>query len=129
MQLSKSVAVVLASFLVVGISAVSAQIQYADVAIVHPAHEQTVHDNEGNLVVQVAVEPGLAPGDQIVVLLDGEPIARAPSTMFAFAGVERGAHAVEVQVVDQSGNTLVASQPVTFYMWQASRLFPGRQGK
>jgi hypothetical protein len=104
-----------------------AQNAYTGLAIVQPAGEETLHSNEGRLLVQVDVEPALADGDELVVLLDGEPVARAAITTFEFAGVERGEHEVEVQIVDANGNAVVASQPVTFYMWQASRLFPSRR--
>jgi hypothetical protein len=103
--------------------------RYADVVIVQPANEETVHDNLGNVAVQVAVSPSLAPGDRIVLLVDGRPVAQQMDATFALSGIERGAHTLQAQVVDASGATLVASRPVTFYMWQASRLFPGRGGK
>jgi hypothetical protein len=91
---------------------------------VQPANEETVHDNEGNVVVQVAVSPTLAPGNRIVLLLDGRQVSRQPGTTLALSGVERGTHTLQAQVVDTNGATLVASPPVTFYMWQASRLNP-----
>ncbi len=103
--------------------------KYTEVAIVQPAHEATVHDNQGNVAVQVAVSPSLAPRDRIVVLLDGRPAARQAGTAVALSGVERGEHTLQALVVDANGATLATSQPVTFYMWQASRLFPSRKGK
>ena len=98
-----------------------------NVAIVQPANEETVHDNQGNVAVQVAVSPGLAPGDRIVLVLDGRPVRQQTGTTFALSGVERGAHTLQAQVVDANGATLAASPPVAFHMWQASRLFPGRK--
>ena len=92
-----------------------------NVAIVQPANEETVHDNQGNVAVQVAVSPGLAPGDRIVLVLDGRPVRQQTGTTFALSGVERGAHTLQAQVVDANGATLAASRPVTFYMWQAAR--------
>jgi hypothetical protein len=102
---------------------------YTQIAIARPGNEETVHDNEGNLAVQVAVSPSLAPGDRIVLLLDGGPVATQTGTTFALSRIERGAHTLQAQVVDARGATLVASRPITFYMWQASRLFPSRKGK
>lgn len=93
-----------------------------NVAIVQPANEATVHDNQGNVAVQVAVSPSLAPGNRIVLVLDGRPVAQQVGTTFALSGVERGAHTLQAQVVDANGATLAASPPVTFYMRQASRL-------
>jgi hypothetical protein len=109
-------------------AAALAQTRY-DVAIVQPATDETVHDNLGNVAVQVAVSPSLGAGATIALLLDGQPAAQAATTAFALSGVERGTHTLAAQVVDANGATLAASQPVTFHMWQASRLFPGRKPK
>jgi len=108
------------------ISNAEAQQGYSGVAIVHPGYEQTLHDNEGNVLIVVDVQPDLEEGDEVVVLLDGDPIARAPETAFSVTGVERGEHAVEAHIVDAGGNTLATSDAVTFFVWQASVLFPGR---
>ncbi|HLB16409.1 MAG TPA: hypothetical protein VJM14_15875 [Burkholderiales bacterium] len=97
------------------------------VAIVQPANEETVHDNEGNVSVQVAVSPSLAPGDRVALLLDGRQVSQQPGTTLALSGVERGTHTLQAQVVGAGGATLAASQLVTFHMWQASRLFPSRK--
>lgn len=102
---------------------------YASVAIVQPANEETVHDNQGNVVVQVAVSPSLAPGDRVALLLDGRSVGAQMDTTFALSGIDRGTHTLQAQIVDANGATLLASRPVTFYMWQASRLFPGRKSQ
>jgi hypothetical protein len=101
--------------------------RYANVAIVQPGNEDTVQDNQGNVVVQVAVSPSLAPGDRIVLMLDGRPVGTRMDPSFTLSGIDRGTHTLQAQVVGASGATLAASQPVTFHMWQASRLFPSRK--
>jgi hypothetical protein len=116
----------LAAALVAGAPRAPAQ---GTIAIVAPAPEETVHSNEGKVTVSVGVPRGVAPGNQVVILLDGQPVARGPATSFPLAGIERGTHTLQAQVVDGKGSTLVASQPVTFHMWQASQLFPSRKGK
>ncbi len=98
-----------------------------NIAIVEPAADSTVPSNEGKVTVRVGVPRGIAPGNQVVILLDGRPVARGAATTFELDGVERGTHTLQAQVVDGSGNTLVASPPVTFHMWQASRQFPSRK--
>jgi hypothetical protein len=98
-----------------------------NIAIVEPEAESTVHSNEGKVTVRVGVPRGIAPGNQVVILLDGRAVARGAATSFELDGVERGTHTLQAQVVDGSGNTLVASPPVTFHMWQASRQFPSRK--
>jgi hypothetical protein len=116
----------LAAALVAGAPRAAAQ---GTIAIVAPAAEETMHSNEGKMIVSVGVPRGIAPGNQVVILLDGRPVARGATTSFPLAGVERGTHTLQAQVVDGNGKMLVASQPVTFHMWQASKQFPARRDK
>ena len=104
---------------------------YGSIAVTKPADGSTVFNNAGNMEVTVAVSPALraAAGDQIVLLVDGRRTAAQSATDFKLTGIVRGEHTLEAQVVDGSGNTLIASKPVKFYMWQASRLFLNRRGK
>jgi hypothetical protein len=116
----------LAAALVAGVPRAAAQ---GNIAIVRPAAEETVHSNEGNMTVSVGVPRRIAPGNQVVILLDGREVARGAGTSFPLTSVERGSHTLQARVVDGNGNVLVASQPVTFHMWQASQLFPSRKDK
>ncbi len=88
-----------------------------------------VFDNAGDMDVVVAVSPELhtAAGDRIALILDGRTASMRGATRFRLTGVVRGEHSVEAQLMDSSGNALIASSPVTFHMWQASRLFPKRR--
>jgi len=104
---------------------------YDAIAVTKPADGTTVFNNAGNVEVTVAVSPALRAdtGDQIVLLVDGQRTAAQSATRFNLSGIVRGEHTLEAQVVDGSGNTLISSKPVKFYMWQASRLFLNRRGK
>lgn len=94
------------------------------IAITNPADGATIHDNEGNVPVEVTVKRG----GTIVALLDGKPYgAPRSSTSFILEGVERGEHTLQVQLVDAGGKVLASSAPVQFYVWRASVLFPGRK--
>lgn len=95
----------------------------------HPGNETTVFDNEGAVPVEIEISPALTlgPGDRIELFLDGEPVRQRNGNAFALVGIERGTHRLQARIVDAGGGTIVESDPVTFHMWQASRLFPGRQ--
>ena len=100
------------------------------VRIVSPQNEETIHDNTGRVPVTVAITNSdlLAAGGAIRVLLDGEPFGpEARAASLALEGVERGEHLLRVQLVDAAGTVIATSEAVTFYMWQASALFPGRK--
>ena len=102
----------------------------AQVAILTPAQEATIHDNSGTLVVEVKVEPPIDPekGTSIRVLLDGKPAAPdSPGMRFTLKGVERGEHWLQALLIDRQGQTLSVSGTVRFTMWQASINSPARK--
>jgi hypothetical protein len=101
--------------------------QAAEVAIVQPAHAETIHSNQGELTVRVRQSGGVA-GARVQLMLDGSALPRTYRGNFIeLKGIDRGTHTLQAVLLDAKGERLAASEPVTFYMWQASRLFPGRQ--
>ncbi len=100
----------------------------AQIGIVTPGAQETLHDNAGNVEVRVAAAPEPARGESVEVWLDGRLAARGAQTDFSLGGVERGEHTLQVRLVDRDGRTLAVSEPLTFHVWQASRLFPNRRG-
>ena len=111
------------------IAPVLAQNGALGIAITSPKNEETIHDNTGSVPVSIAMQgSGLPEHSSIRVLLDGRPYGAARyGASFTLEGVERGEHTLQAQVVDAAGKTILSSDTVTFYMWQASRLFPGRK--
>ncbi len=102
---------------------------YGSVQVVSPKAEETIHNNNGDLNVTVAVSPSLnhGRGDYLTLLLDGAPAATGTGRHFKLHGIDRGAHTLAVQVNSADGAVIAVSDPVTFYMWRASRLFPNRR--
>jgi hypothetical protein len=102
----------------------------AQVTILAPAQQDTIHDNSGNMTVEVRVEPPIDPqdGTSIRILLDGKRAGPdAPGTSFALQGVERGQHWLQALLIDRRGQTLSVSDTIHFTMWQASINAPPRQ--
>ncbi|TAK87468.1 MAG: hypothetical protein EPO20_03960 [Betaproteobacteria bacterium] len=102
---------------------------YDAVRIVAPNEDETVHDNNGNVAVVVRVSPPLdvEAGDRIVLLMDGSAVASGRDARFDLKGVDRGTHVLQAQVTAAGGSVLAASPQVSFHMWRASRLSPGRK--
>lgn len=101
---------------------------YQSVRIVAPKPETTVHDNNGNIAVIIAVSPPLRAeaGDRLTLLLDGKRVASGLDQHFELKDIVRGSHTLRVRVRAADGTVLATSPPVKFYMWRASRLFPNR---
>jgi hypothetical protein len=101
--------------------------QAAEIAIVQPAHEETIHNNQGDLTVQVKYSGG-EPGGSVRLVLDGTALPHSyRSDVIELTGIDRGTHTLQADLLDVKGERLAASEPVTFYMWHASRLFPDRK--
>ena len=99
----------------------------AEIAIVQPAHEETIHSNQGDLTVQVR-QSGGEPDGSVRLVLDGTALPHSyRSDVIELIGIDRGTHTLQAELLDAKGGQLAASEPVTFHMWHASRLFPGRK--
>lgn len=103
---------------------------YTVLAIVKPAANETIHDSDtGTLQVEINLSPNLQTGHghRIKVFLDGASLPQTySSTGFSLPDIDRGPHSLQVEVVDQSGQALIASRPVAFHMWQGSLQLPPR---
>ncbi len=101
---------------------------YQSVSIASPQPETTIHNNNGNLDVTVAVSPPLrtANGDVLTILLDDKAVASGTRLHYKLKGIDRGTHTLAAQITAADGKVLITSEPVTFYMWRASRLFRNR---
>lgn len=108
----------------------SADAGYSSFVVVSPAPETTIRDNQGNVSMQVRVEPALQveQGHRIQFMVDGvdqgEPSA---STGVTFQNVDRGSHSLSARLIDAEGKTLMTTPAVTVFVRQASLLSPARQ--
>ena len=105
--------------------------RYVQLAIVSPHDEDTVFDNGGSVAVTILMAPPgpLDGGDRVELYVDGRRAdeATATATGFQLAGIERGAHWLQARIANADGRTVLASAPVQFFLWQASRHFPNRR--
>jgi hypothetical protein len=103
---------------------------YSSFVVVAPAPEATIRDNQGNLSMQVRVEPALQveQGHRIQFMVDGvdqgEP---STSTAVTFQNVDRGSHTLSARLIDAEGTTLMTAPAVTVFLRRASVNFPARQ--
>lgn len=97
-----------------------------EVAILAPANSEMIYDNNGRVVVNLAVRE-LEDDEEIVLLLDEEEVARDsnPPAFIVLNDLNRGHHQLQVRIVDGDGDVVAESQVSSFYVWKASRLFRG----
>jgi len=104
--------------------------QYSRLSVVSPAEGETLWNIEGELNVQLAVEPRLASGHQLRIFLDGSQVEGVPQgpTQFTIGEVFRGERQLRASIVDARGRELVSSATVTFYVQQTSVQNPTQRG-
>jgi hypothetical protein len=102
--------------------------RYTSMAIVKPGPGSTVRDNDGQVVVNIALQPGLQQNHKVMLYLDGAPVGSGfEGTNIELNGVRRGSHSLRAVVLDPSGQRLIEAPAVRFTLRQASLLEPARQ--
>lgn len=90
------------------------------IEITTPTHEETVRDNTGSVHVTSRVMPSFKSGHKVKLLMDGKLVEKPQaSSVFALRNVDRGAHTVQVVLLNDKGKQIAASESVTFFMHRA----------
>ena len=97
----------------------AAEFRYESINIVSPLSEETLWNIEGTLSVQLALSPALQRGHQLRVYFDGQP-QTVTGTSFRIQEVWRGAHNLQAEVVDETGQLMIRSEPRRFYVQQST---------
>jgi hypothetical protein len=102
----------------------AAAISYKNVEIWKPSAESTVVNTAGVVSVGVRVEPELAAEHRLALYLDGRLVADFPERGLEheLGEVARGAHTLNLVVLDAKGTQVSNSAPVQFYVQQPSVL-------
>lgn len=96
---------------------------YESVSIASPAAEETLWNIGGELTVTVSVEPGLQEGHQVRLYVDGRE-RLFDTTTIELTEIYRGAHNLQAEIIDASGQMLARSQAIRFYVQQNSVITP-----
>ena len=99
------------------------------VRIVSPRPDEGVRANDGRVPVEVAVEPRPKRDTRLRfrAFLDGQPTGPvSDQPRWILSDVPRGTHTLEAVVLDEKGQELARSAPVTFHVLRVSRLIRPR---
>jgi len=98
---------------------------YRSCDISEPANDQ-MFMNTSTVTAGVKLQPTARPGDQLVVMLDGQRVPGVPPEggAFTISPIDRGTHSLQAMVQDPQGKPVCQSQPVTFHVHQPSLLSP-----
>lgn len=99
-------------------------LHYESCAITQPAEDEVLFDPA--MTVRGQVTPSVRAGDKVVLVFDTANMeAPSPGQLeFHIEPVERGTHALSLQVRDATGKVVCQSRAVTFHLRQASELAP-----
>lgn len=112
------------------IAAKSASNYYSELKIVQPQTEASFFNNRGEVVLTIAAKPSMRKEDKAVILIDGKPMHTAQNdTVLRVENVERGTHSAQVQIQNKTGQVLLESDTITFYMHKGSVNSPANANK
>jgi hypothetical protein len=98
---------------------------YAACDVFKPSDEESLV-NVNSVTAKVRLDPGLRAGDRALIALDGKVLAdvEMAGNEFTISPIYRGTHTVSAIVQNLAGNIVCQSDPITFYVRQASTLSP-----
>jgi hypothetical protein len=92
-----------------------------EIDIVSPAEQETLWNTGGMVSVELRSSPTLQPGHRYDLVLDGQRRnLNTTSSRVGLTDVFRGAHTLQVAVVDGGGAELTRSASRTFFVQQTS---------
>ena len=98
---------------------------YQACVIAQPTNDQTF-SNIDALSIVVRTDPSIRAGDQVFLMLDGQPLngGKPTGTEFTLSPVDRGTHMVQAVVRDSAGGVMCQTPGITFNVHQTSILNP-----
>ena len=93
--------------------------EYESIAFASPAAEDTLWNIEGNLTVTLTVQPGLQAGHRVRLFVDGRE-RMFDTTNIELTEIYRGAHNLQAEIIDASGQLMIRSEPIRFYVQQTT---------
>jgi hypothetical protein len=93
-----------------------AEVHYTEFMIASPIADEGVRANNGNVLVQLLLQPALHPPHVIVLRVDGEAGKSGSDLTIELNNLARGKHTVMATVVDGEGNELIQTDPVSFFV-------------
>lgn len=99
------------------------------VNITKPSHEQTIRDNQGRLNISASTQPAPLNNMGFKLILDGIPQGQiSQMANFQLTNIDRGAHTIKVQLVDESGKEIASSKSITVFLHRANASNGGTAG-
>ena len=99
---------------------------YQSIVITQPANDSSFNSGNGQVSISSETVPALQENHAIQLVMDGTPYNSNKNGSFSLANVDRGEHQLQVNVVNEAGETIIGSAITTFTLHrpQAPRKAP-----
>ncbi|MDX1433895.1 MAG: DUF4124 domain-containing protein [Gammaproteobacteria bacterium] len=95
---------------------------YSEFRITSPDDNAALRVNNGNVDVDLALEPPLRSGDTIDIMLNGTVVGGGKQTAITLSNVDRGSHTVQAVVKNGAGEVVARSNTVSFSLQRRSAI-------
>jgi hypothetical protein len=90
---------------------------YTTFEVVTPEPNATLRDAEGKVQISLLLEPSLAEGHRLRVLVNGQsPEGDGQGTQMVIQGLSFGSHRLQAEVLDELGVPVAYTAPVDFHL-------------
>lgn len=93
---------------------------YESVSFTNPEDEQAFHSGSGDVQFDMHSTPGLKPGHQYEVTIDGQPVGQSTSGSVVVNNMDRGTHEAGVHIIDKNGVQVKTGVPIRFTIHRPS---------
>jgi hypothetical protein len=105
-----------------------APVVYKTLLISSPLDQDTIRNNAGNMTVEIVTQSKIAPQHQLELLVDGNINAVYDGNPFNLQNLDRGEHALQLQIRNSESGQIYKSSPVvSITMLRHSSLHKKRQ--
>ena len=87
---------------------------YQSIVITQPANDSAFNSGSGQVSISSETSPSLSSSHSIQLVVDGTRYNSNKSGSFSLSNVDRGTHQVQVNVINEAGDTLISSDITTF---------------
>ena len=96
-------------------------VHYQVLRILVPEPDASIHNGSGEMIVTLSSEPGLLPGHNYRLLLNGQQQGESSrSPVFSLQHIDRGTHQLAAEIIDYAGLIVERTPAQPFHMHRMS---------
>lgn len=96
-------------------------LHYQVLRILVPEPDASIHNGSGEMIVTLSSEPGLLPGHNYRLLLNGQQQGESSrSPVFSLQHIDRGTHQLAAEIIDSAGLIVERTPAQPFHMHRMS---------